>query len=187
MPNYQEGKIYNTVNDEIYIGSTTRKLSERMADHRKCVNTEAKQHYLLYKTFRDHGVENFFIELIEKCPCNDKDELRRKEGEYIRELNPLFNKNIPGRPKKEYQKEYRENNKDYIKQLKHQYRENNQDKILQYRENNREHINQTHKKHYEEVGKQPIECECGCNTTRKNLTRHKQSKKHNKLMNDKLN
>ena len=38
MPNYQEGKmykIYNTVNDEIYIGSTTRKLSERMAEHRR--------------------------------------------------------------------------------------------------------------------------------------------------------
>ena len=38
MPvDYQEGKIfkiYNTINDDIYIGSTSRKLCERMRDHR---------------------------------------------------------------------------------------------------------------------------------------------------------
>ena len=173
MPiNYQEGKIYkiyNTINDDIYVGSTTQKLCERMRSHRKCLNTEAKQHYPLYKLFSEYGVDTFYIELLEKCPCHDIEELRKKEGEYIRELRPSMNKVIAGRKKKEYQAEYRENNKDYIRQLKYQYNKHNQDKILQYRENNREHINQTHKKHYEEVGKQPIECECGCPTTRKKL------------------
>ena len=190
MPNYQEGKIYkiyNTNNNDIYVGSTTLKLCERMRDHRKCVNDKAKHHYPLYKLFSEYGVDTFYIELLEKCPCHDIEELRKKEGEYIRELRPSMNKVIAGRKKKEYQAEYRENNKDYIRQLKHQYRENNQDKILQYIENNREHINQTHKKHYEEVGKQPIECECGCPTTRKHLTRHRKSKKHIELMKDKLN
>ena len=66
MPNYQEGKIYkiyNVVNDDIYVGSTTRKLSERMADHRKCANNEAKQHLLVYKAFREHGIEHFLLNL----------------------------------------------------------------------------------------------------------------------------
>ena len=125
MPNYQEGKIYkiqNTINDDIYVGSTTLKLCERMRDHRKCVNNEAKQHLLIYKAFREHGIEHFFIELIEKCPCNDKDELRKKEGEYIRELKPSLNIRIAGRTKneyrednREYMKEYHVNNKEYIK------------------------------------------------------------------------
>ena len=84
MPvNYQEGKIYkiyNTITDDVYVGSTTFKLCERMRDHRKCVNTEAKRHYPLYKLFSEYGVENFYIELIEKCPCNDIDELRNKKA-----------------------------------------------------------------------------------------------------------
>ena len=148
------------------------------------MNTEAKQHYPLYKLFSEHGVDTFYIELLEKCPCHDIEELRKKEGEHIRELRPSLNKVTAGRKKKEYQAEHRENNKDYIRQLKHHYNKNNQDRILQYGENNREHINQTHKKHYEEVGKQPIECECGCTTTRKDLTRHRKPKKHNNLMNN---
>ena len=82
MPNYQESKIYmiyNTVNDEIYIGSTTRKLSQRMADHREPCNIKKHEHLPIYKAFMEFSVENFFIELKEKCACDDKEELRKKE------------------------------------------------------------------------------------------------------------
>ena len=66
MPNYQEGKIYkiyNTINDDIYVGSATLKLCGRMRDHRKCVNNEAKQHLLIYKAFREHGTEHLLLNL----------------------------------------------------------------------------------------------------------------------------
>ena len=56
----------------------------------------------MHKAFIEHGVENFFIELIEKCPCNDIDELRRTEGKYTRELKPSLNILIAGRTNKEY-------------------------------------------------------------------------------------
>ena len=83
MPiNYQEGKIYkiyNAINDDIYLGSTTQKLCEIMRDHRYCIHSKTKKDRPLYQAFGDHGVENFFIELIEKCPCNDKDEFRKKK------------------------------------------------------------------------------------------------------------
>ena len=106
MPiDYQESKtykIYNTINDDIYVGSTTQKLCEIMRDHRYCINNQKKKDRTLYQAFREHGIEHFFIELIEKCPCNDKDELRKKEGEYIRELKPSLNMNIAGRTCKEY-------------------------------------------------------------------------------------
>ena len=81
MPNYQEGKIYkiyNIVNDDICVGSTTQKLCERISGHRRAINHPKKHHLPLYKAFREHGVDNFFIELIEKCLCNDVDELRKR-------------------------------------------------------------------------------------------------------------
>ena len=72
MPDYQETQIhtiYNTINDDIYIGSTTLKLCERMRDHIARHRTQAYTHLFLYKAFAEHGIDNFYIELIEKCPC----------------------------------------------------------------------------------------------------------------------
>ena len=85
MPNYQEGKsykIHNTNNNDIYVGSTTEKSCERMRSHRKCVNTEAKQHHPLYKLFSEYGVDTFYIELLEKCLCHDIEKLRNRRRTY---------------------------------------------------------------------------------------------------------
>ena len=89
--------MYNTVNDEIYVGSTTRKLCQRMADHRKPCNIKRHEQLPIYKAFMEPGVENSIIELIEKCTCNDNDELNKKEGEHIRQLKPSLNKYMAGR------------------------------------------------------------------------------------------
>ena len=65
-------------------------------------------------------------------------------------------------------KEYRENNKEQLRELKKQYNEN--------------------KKEYIKArdGEQ-IKCECGCEVTRNHIRRHQISKKHIELMSDKLN
>ena len=178
MPNYQEGKIYkvsNTVNDEIYIGSKTRKLSQRMAEHRKTGNIKRHEHLPIYKAFMEFSVENFFIELIEKCPCNDKEELRKKEGEYIRQLKPSLNMIIAGRTCKEYYID----NKECIREQHKDWRENNNQKVKEYKENNKEAIRA--------YKSEQITCECGCDVTRNHLARHKRSAKHNQLMNDLIN
>ena len=164
MPNYQESKIYkiyNTVNDDIYIGSTTRKLCERMSEHRRRTNSRYTR-FPIYKAFGEHGVDNFFIELVEKCPCNDKDELRKKEGEYIRELKPSLNTQMAGRTKKEYHKEYY---KEHLSQFMKSYNENNKEQI------------KAHKGEH-------IACECGCVMNRSSMLRHQRSKKHNELINN---
>ena len=184
MPNYQDGKIYkiyNTVNDEIYIGSTTRKLSERMAEHRRCLNDLKKQHYPLYQAFREHGVDIFFIELIENCTCNGKDELRKKEGEYIRLLKPSFNSSIAGRTKQEYENE----NKDNISKRKKQYYEDHKQHIIeqhkQHYEENKESILQRNKRYYEDNNKlinERLTCNiCGCQVCRRGMSRHQKSQK----------
>ena len=104
MPNYQEGKIYkvfNSINNDFYIGSTTRTISYRMKEHR--ADGKRRPHLPLYKAMVEYAKEYFYIELLEKHPCNDKEELDRKEGEYIRSLNPVMNQMIPGRgPKERY-------------------------------------------------------------------------------------
>ena len=192
MPDYQEGKIYkiyNTITDDIYIGSTTQRLCERMRQHRCDSRSKKQGHLRIYKAFKEHGIDNFFIELIEKCPCNDKDELRKKEGEYIRLLKPSLNIRIEGRTKQEYfvdnrdsirqkTKAYYEEHKEEKKEYDKHYRKNNQEHIFkrkqQYREANKERI-ATHKA-------EKVKCECGCMIARVNLAPHKRTKKHKKIL-----
>ena len=125
---YKNGKIYcvrNNITDDIYVGSTTQPLSKRMAKHRQDSRREIKMHRPFYLKVNELGIENFYIELIEECPCESLEQLRKREGHYIRKMGTL-NQHIAGRTfkewlehnkenKKQYDKEYREQNKDNIK------------------------------------------------------------------------
>ena len=99
---YKNGKIYcirNNITDDIYVGSTTQPLCKRMAKHRGDSKREIKMHYMLYSKFNEIGIENFYIELIEDCPCESLEQLRKREGNYIREMGKL-NHQIAGRTQK---------------------------------------------------------------------------------------
>ena len=178
---YSNGKIYcihNTVDEDIYIGSTCQSLSKRMADHRKCMNSARDGNMLLYQKMRSIGQDKFYIELIKKCECSCKEELRKSEGEKIRELKPVLNQRIEGRTTKEWyedneeeirrkrkdyyntnietfkikQKEYAEKNKEKIKEYKKEYAEKNKDKIKEYKKEygtkNQEYIKEKSKTYY---------------------------------------
>jgi len=78
---YENGKIYkviNTVDDKIYIGSTVRRLCDRMGNHRSAANGEIRTSKF-YKHIRNLGIEHFKIVLIEAIKCNSKEELERAE------------------------------------------------------------------------------------------------------------
>ena len=105
---------------------------------------------------------NYFIELICNASCNSRDELSAIEGTYIRELK-CINKNIAGRSKKKYNKKYREENEDNIKNKNKEYykincnkikektkkyQEDNADKIKKYKEINAEKIKEQQKIYY---------------------------------------
>ena len=174
---FKNGRIYcirNTINDDIYVGSTTQPLSRRMAWHRYAVKCKKTMHCKLYSKFNELGIKNFYIELIEDYPCESLEQLRRKEGHYIREMGTL-NHYIAGRTRqewletnteyfkeynevnkeylKQYHKEYYETNKEYLKEYDKEYRERNKDKIRkknkEYYKNNKDKILQTHKEYYE--------------------------------------
>ena len=110
MVNYNNGKVYqicDIANTKRYIGATTLShLSQRFQQHKMAYNLwkqSGQGYYSSFKIFEEFGVENCKIELLELCNCESKDELNKKEGQYIRSLD-CENKVIPFRsPSEHYQ------------------------------------------------------------------------------------
>jgi hypothetical protein len=102
MPDYTNGKIYKLISPShpelIYYGSTTKKyLSSRLAGHRcdykNNINITSKE-IMQY--------DDVIIVLVETFSCNNKNELLKKEYEYILN-NPCINKAKGLNPKEYYQ------------------------------------------------------------------------------------
>lgn len=108
MVNYTNSKIYqimNITNTKRYIGATTLPhLSQRFQQH-KMAYKYWKQHnqgyYTSFTLFEEFGIENCIIELLETFSCETKDQLNKKEGEYIRNLD-CVNRVIPQRTQSEH-------------------------------------------------------------------------------------
>ena len=146
---YKNGKIYQITDityTKCYIGSTTQPLYKRFYQHKIHFNAwkkGKKPKYTSLDIFDEFGVDNCIIELIESFPCNNKEELTKREGYHIK-LNECVNKCIAGRTTKEYHndninvikhrvKEYYENNVDAIKVKRKKYYEDNKETIKEYK------------------------------------------------------
>jgi len=148
MPDYQHGKIYTircrSDNTLIYVGSTTMTLSRRIAEHRSGSKTKNMKIYQVVNGKWD----DWYIELYEVYPCDNREQLNKREGEVIREIGTL-NYRIAGRTPMEW----REDNIDKVKLTNQKSRENNAEKIKEqdklYRENNAEKIKEQSKLYYE--------------------------------------
>ena len=218
MVKYSEGKIYKIeshVGDMVYYGSTTKKrLCDRMTFHRSGYNRWLKgkcNMVMAFKLFKQYGIENCKIVLIENCPCESKDELTSREAYFIRNFD-CVNKHIPGRTHKEYYednkdkmlkygKEYREVNKDKILDKAKEYREDNKDKIKQYYKYNKNKILEQVKEYYEDNKNKILEqkkqyyednknkilekytCECGSVCCMGAKAKHERTKKHLNFIN----
>ncbi|EKX38210.1 hypothetical protein GUITHDRAFT_115554 [Guillardia theta CCMP2712] len=114
-------------------------MMQRWSEHKKDCLLEKSKTYncLLYKTMRQHGVDKWKIELYERFPCSNRTELRKKEGDIIKQIGTLNGK-VAGRGKKEYSEE----NAEYLKEYKKKYAEENKEKLKQYREENKERFNE---------------------------------------------
>ena len=142
---YQNAKIYKITDiayNKCYIGSTTEELSQRMARHRRNFKQfliSDKRFISSYDLFNEYGVENCKIELIEYFKCDTLQELRKREGEHIKNTE-CVNKRVEGRT----DKEWREDNKDKMKEYHKEYYVSNIDKITEkskeYREQNKDKI-----------------------------------------------
>ena len=193
--NYQNGKIYcirNWVDDEVYVGSTIQALSKRMEKHRASMNCEKRGKCFLYQKMREIGVENFYIELIEYHKCNTKEELFKKEGEWIRKMGTL-NRQIQGRTPEQYRKDTVEQKQEYDKQRREDKREEISEQQKAKYQNKKEHYKQKSSDNYykkkEEIrakNNAKCHCECGITYSYGNRLRHFNSKHHKNFLNNNI-
>lgn len=137
---YKIYKIVDNTNGNIYIGITKKKyLCKRISGHR----TDYKRGKLCSsREIIKNG--DYRVELIEET----EDETRER---YWIENTDCINKQIPNRTRKEYSKEYYENNKDIIIEKKKEYSK-------EHYQNNKEYIlklNKEHKKYVDSIGGDP--------------------------------
>ena len=187
MVDYSKSKIYkiepiNIVDEgDIYIGSTTKDtLAQRMSTHRGGYKSwkNGKSHPVSsFDLFEKYGVENCSILLIELFPCDSRDELRTKEGYYIRSMK-CVNKLIAGRNQKLYCQE----NKQILNIKCHEYYKTNIDlcrvKSLEYYETHKDECQARRMKYYYEVEKLEPSKRCDCGSYYKNKSQHLKSNKH---------
>jgi hypothetical protein len=143
MPDYKNGKIYairSHQTDLVYIGSTTQPLHKRLWGHKNEQKNVSSKQLLCY--------EDAYIELIEDFPCENKEQLNKREGEIIRNTN-CVNKNVAGRTQKDYYednkdtllekaKEYKKQNKEVLRERYKEYYEANKEKLRENKKNKKE-------------------------------------------------
>ena len=148
MPDYKQGKIHTircqTDDTPIYVGWTTEFLSRRMTKHK--YDSIKKPTVCFYNYVKDWN--DSYIELYENFPCENKEQLNKREGEVIREIGTI-NKQIAGRTKKKWY----EDNKEKIQENNQKYRETNKDKLKAYEEK-RKKTRKEYKKEYYQRKKQ---------------------------------
>ena len=175
---YSNGKIYcirNSEDDEFYIGSTTQPLSKRFQSHKTSLKGYKKDRKL-YSKMNVLDTDKFYIELIEEYPCDNIEQLNRREGEIIRQMKPTLNKQVAGRTINEW----REDHKEDIRDDKRQYHLENQEKFneksRQWHHNNRERA-----KTYKAT---VVNCNvCGVDYTLSHRARHLKTKRHQNYLN----
>ena len=172
---YQDGLIYTIKTDNgLYVGSTCDFAQRKRAHNSVCFNEDNKEHKRkLYQNIRENGGE-YTIEIYKLFPCNSEKELCVEEEKVSNYLNPNLNTYKCFRTKEEL--------KNYMKDYSKEYREENKEKlsnkIKEYQKKNKEIISQKRS--------EIITCECGCQTSRRNISTHRKSKKHLNLMEVKM-
>ena len=169
----QTGYIYSIRSYQtelIYIGSTFGTLRQRLFKHKQNFKNFKLQKYGYTSSYEIVKYDDAFVELVKTCKNVNKMELQKFEGEHIRK-NKCVNLQITGQT----DKEYREINKDKIKQYNEthrdeqkKYREINKDKIHKYYEDNKIKMKEYNKERH---GQKYI-CECGKSLSTGNKTKH---------------
>lgn len=183
--NYSNGKIYTiryrNDNSLIYVGSTCQELYKRFSKHKEYIiyDLSRKTNSLLYEKMREtNDINNWYIELYELYPCKNREELRKREGEIIREIGNL-NICIAGRTRKEWNKEHSLHN---INKSQEWYKNNIEHK-REYDKKRREDKADIIKEKKSEYNKNLpyIICECGMNIKINSMKNHIKTKRHQSL------
>jgi hypothetical protein len=214
---YNKGKVYKIHcleegKNKIYIGCTIQTLCKRMSGHRKeftrWKNGLTKDKLTSFILFDEYGPQHCVITLIENVQAISKEELLARERFYI-DANECVNRKYiqpteeemskRRERRKQYIKEYYENNKEEILQKNREYnltkadkeslkksrekwRKNNKDKTKKYYNEHKEDFN---KRSYENSIKRKkfIDCECGGRYSNLHKSTHFKTKMHSEFLN----
>jgi hypothetical protein len=178
MPlNFQHGKIYklvNNVNEEIYVGSTVTTLTKRKHGHKSRPPPGVK---VLYDAI---GWNQLQIILVEEWPCENSDQLRRRERHWYDILTPSLNKNRPwsSDAEKVVQKaEHKRLPGSKVKALEYRNQPDNMARALEYRNHP---DNMDRMAEYRDKASAMVRCFCGMESARKHIRRHQKSKRHDR-------
>ena len=174
---YQHAKVYKLISnqtDDVYYGSTCGSLSKRIGVHKSSYKKLGEEYAPTAKQILKY--KDCDIILVEEYPCDNKEQLHARERYHI-ENNPCVNKYIPGRTKSEY----REANKEKIKEQKQRYYEANDVKLKAQQQGYYE-ANKDKKKEYQQTNKLKLNkkfvCACGGKYTYQNLSQHSKTQRH---------
>lgn len=152
MVNYQQAKIYRIISnqtDKVYIGATCNPLSKRMADHRSAYRYCLTSGGPRMTSFEILQYDDAIIVLVEDCPCENIEQLRRCERAHIENTPHCVNKQHPGRTIDEW----REANKEELVIKRKAHYEANKEAVIAnakvYYEANRDEITHSRRQHYE--------------------------------------
>ena len=182
--------------DLVYYGSSELPtLEDRMKCHLNNFNSWKKNKGRYCSSFKVLELSNYEYDTIEVVYYDTKYDLRQHERLLI-EGQVCVNMVIPNRTVKEWNidnkekiKQYYIDNKEKLNEYSKQYWIDNKEKLKQYKIDNKEKLNEYSKQYWidnkdklAENRNQKITCECGCIVSKQNISTHRKSKKHIKLM-----
>ena len=179
---YSKGKIYRLVcntTGQQYIGSTVQSLSQRLGGHKKDFKrfSDGKETDKL-TAFSILSENNFEMILIEDYPCENKNQLERRERNFI-ETMECVNKYKPAQTREERIEYNRQYHKDHQDELAKSQRDYYQDHKEEIDKRNKQYS----KDHKEKLTALTI-CECGGKYQHKYKAKHFKTFKHTSILNE---
>ena len=201
---YKNSKIYKLTDGEyFYIGSTCLQLHKRLYYHKK--DAERRPQCKVYQIFTYDRFQNNEIKiiLIESFQFDNKEELLREEDKHIQlhynnekllnSIHAIFNLE----KKKEWEKQYRIENRDELIKKYTQYYKQNRDSLLikkkEYYNVNKDYFNEYDKIRNQNSdrkikrnmqGEKKVTCVCGLEIRHDSMSKHRKSKKHLDFINN---
>lgn len=185
---------------DLYVGSTTDWRTRKNVHKSDCCNENGKRYnqkkYVIIRA--NGGWDNWDMILVEKFPCKDSIEARKRERYWTEQLLSQMNtrraySSVDERKEyeieyyqqnidkiTEYKKEWRNKNTEKIKEQMKEWHNKNPEKIKEYREKNADKIKKYSKEYYEKNAdklKEKVPCPlCNKKISRCNLSHH--TKRH---------
>lgn len=148
-------KIYNTENDNIYIGSTKQSINARFRNHKHATRQGSSRK--IHNQMRDLGVDKFHVVEIDRQEVEDRQSQLKLETEWVERFQSELNIRRPYTSdvkKLEIARTYKQNHKaqikEYNKKFWQDHRETEIERTIKWREDNADKVKNYSKKYGKE-------------------------------------